>query len=130
MDKYPLLRKGLAIGIILLFITIVCSPSITAKVSKPSEYVETNDDVYHFFPFAIIWGEFEILNEKNFLRGLDVYNPWPYYNETLHLIGYVGYDGVGFYYGDYSRVYCPWWVGVVGQHHLFVIGWGNSIQAC
>jgi hypothetical protein len=108
----------------LVVVIVLITPTIGAQ---SLQLHEEKDDTYHFFPFAIIWGEFEILNEKNFLRGLNVYNLDPN-NNTLHLIGYVGFDGVGFYYGDYSRVYCPWWVGVVGQHHLFVIEWGNNIQ--
>jgi hypothetical protein len=81
------------------------------------------DDNYSFFSFAIIWGEFEILNYKHPLRRLDAYNPYPY-NQTMHVIGYVGHSGVGFIYKNASRVYCPWWLGFVRQHSLFVIGWG------
>jgi hypothetical protein len=121
-------RKCLAIGIILLFVGIACSPGINATINDTPEQIETSDDDYSFFSFAIIWGEFEILNEKHILRGLDVYNPYPY-NKTMHVIGYVGYDGVGFIYKNASNVGCPWWLGFVSQHRLFVIGWGNSVQA-
>jgi hypothetical protein len=120
-------RKWLAIDIILLFVGIACSPGINATINDTPEQIETSDDDYSFFSFAIIWGEFEILNEKHILRGLDVYNPYPY-NKTLHAIAYVGYDGVGFIYKNASRIYCPWWLGFVSQHRLFVIGWGNSVQ--
>jgi hypothetical protein len=119
------------------FITTILLPQGIAQQNlPPTQIISTlpsnqiknvQDDNYSFFSFAIIWGEFEILNEKHILRGLDVYNPYPY-NKTLHAIAYVGYDGVGFIYKNASRVYCPWWLGFVSQHRLFVIGWGNSVQ--
>jgi hypothetical protein len=88
----------------------------------------TMDDEYHFFSFAIIWGKFEILKFNEFWGGLYVYNSDPNYN-TLHIIGYVGYNGVGFIYGNYSGISCPWRLGIVLQHRLFVIGWGVSVMA-
>jgi hypothetical protein len=31
-------------------------------------------------------------------------------------------------YRNAPYVFCPWWLGIVRQHRLFVIGWGNSIR--
>jgi hypothetical protein len=120
------------------FITTILLPQGIAQQNLPSTQIistlpsnqikNVQDDNYSFFSFAIIWGEFKILNYKHPLRGLEAYNPYPY-NKTMHVIGYVGYDGVGFIYKNASNVGCPWWLGFVSQHRLFVIGWGNSVQA-
>ena len=122
-----MIRKCLAIGIILLFVGITLSPGINATISKTSEIVETSDDEYNFFSFAIIWGTFEIVSFNGFWTGLKVYNSEPD-NNTLHIIGYVGYDRVGFIYRNASFVYSPWRLGIIHPHSLFVIAWGNSIR--
>lgn len=87
------------------------------------------DEEYNFFPFAIIWGPFNTLVYKSFFGGLYVKNI-DINNQSMNVIGWVGYDGVGFIYRNASSVYCPWWIGFVSQHRLFVIAWGNSIQVC
>lgn len=118
-----MLRKTSCVLILCFFLF----PPIFVQASAHVNQNLLSDEEYNFFPFAIIWGEFEILNEKHFLRGLDVYNPYPY-NKTMHVIGFVGHDSIVIY-KDAAFVYCPWWLGVVGQHRLFVIGWGDSVAA-
>ena len=97
----------------------------TEQSTNDTLKLSTNNDDYNWFNFAIIWGEFEILSFKSLLGGLRVYNPYPY-NNTMHVIGWVSYED-RFVYRNASNVYCPWWIGFVGSHRLFVIGWGNSV---
>jgi len=118
-------RKWLAVGIILLFVGITLSPGVNATSSKTSEIIETSNADYNFFSFAIVWGEFEFVKKPYPLINLQVYNS-NLSNDTLNVIGYV--RGVGFIYRDADNVYCPWWLGVVRSHRLFVVAWGHSIQ--
>ncbi len=50
MKKYPLMRKGMAVGIILLFLSIVCLP-VLANEGKP-DLVPTNIYVYIYNEFS------------------------------------------------------------------------------
>ena len=118
-------RKCLTVGIILLFVGVTIAPGVNATISKPSEIVETSDDEYNFFSFAIIWGEFEFVKKPYLLISLEVYNS-DINNQSMNVIGYV--RGVGFIYRNASWVYCPWWLGVVRSHRLFVIAWGHSVH--
>jgi hypothetical protein len=87
----------------------------------PHKIQENNDD-YHFFALAIIWGEFEILRYKNPFFGFSVENPFPY-NLTMSVIGYVDYEHKWVFMKSYFIV-SPHWIGFVGQHHLCVFAWG------
>jgi len=117
-------RKCLVVGIILLFVGIAISPEVNATINNESKTIETSDYDNNFFLFAIIWGEFEILEKPYPLHNLNVYNSDD--NQTMNVFGYVG--GVSLIYRTASWVFCPWWLGIVRQHKLFIIAVGNFIR--
>jgi hypothetical protein len=129
------LIKSIYLWIIIISIgcTIILPSSVTQEinidtnVNHPSDEalsLQTSDDEYNFFSFAIIWGEFKTKEYPIPFIGLEVRNP---YNNTMHVIGWVSYEH-RFIYRNASFVYCPWWIGFVGSHRLFVIAWGHSVR--
>ena len=130
-------RKWLAVGIILLFVATAFSPTYTAKVSTPSINDNTspkdspikrathlNNDNESFFDFAIIWGPFEIRDFGAPFLEFRVYNPKPWCNRTIYVIGYWIPEHQWFFKKSYD-VEGPYHIGVIGFHRLAIIAYGN-----
>jgi len=131
-------RKGLAVGIILLFVAIAFSPVSTAQVSPPQTNIikasqvapvrkvtHSSDDEIDFFDFAIIWGTFEVRWSVFPLIDLTVYNRSPWNNRTINVIGYVISDHQ-WYFKKAAYIACNYLhLGIVGFHRLGVVAYGN-----
>jgi hypothetical protein len=126
MRKYPLIGKCLSVGIILLFIAIVWSPSIAqaGAVKKEPSYNAQGFDI------VIIWGTYEEKIHKFPLLSLEVRNRDPWDNHTLTVFGFFK-QGSSFqvslvkaYWVDCVRLRSVH-LGVVGQNSLFVVASGQ-----
>jgi len=128
-------RKGVAVGIILLFVCGALMPACSAQINIPpangvktfqefpvKKVKHTNNDNESFFNFAIIWGTFEIRYDVfPFLR-LVVYNRDPWENKTINVIGYMNWEHK-FVYKKAFYIQCNfWWIGIVGKHRLCALG--------
>jgi len=131
-----MIKKCLAVGIILLFVAVAFSPVSTAQVSPPQtntikasqvapvRKVTCADDEY-FFNFAIIWGTFEekIVNIPFF--SLAVSNRHPWFNLTMYVIGYQNWVPQWVFKKAYQIECWDLHFGIVGFHRLAVIAYGN-----
>jgi hypothetical protein len=130
-------RKCLAVGIILLFVAIAFLLTYTAQARSPeTNTIKSSLDspmkkMFHpsddeaFFDLAIIWGPFERLGWKSLFSTLWVYNPKPWYNRTINVIGYQIPEHNLVVKKSYW-IECHFLhIGIIGQHWLFIIAIGN-----
>ena len=86
---------------------------------------QINNENESFFTYALIWGSFEHKAYSSLFRDVSVYNPDPWHNRTMNVIGYQGWTGnwtvkKAFY------IKCNFLhLGIVGRHWLCVIGIRN-----
>jgi len=141
MQTYPLLKKGLSVGVILLFIATACSsisiaqvgvPQIHEKKSLPESSAVKREYSYgaQGVDIVIIWGTFEEKIHKFPLFSLEVRNRDPWDNRTITVFGF-------FKEGSLFRVSLikSYWVacvplrsvhlGIIGQNSLFVVASGR-----
>jgi len=134
------LIKGLAVGIILLFVGGAFIPVCSAQISitqangektspeLPINKVKhTNNDDEGFFTFAIIWGTFEERFVFSFFGNIIVHNRAPWYNRTMNVIGY-SWEHQWYFKKSWCVECYALHVGIVGKHWLCVISIGD-IQA-
>jgi len=138
MEKYPLLRKCLAVGIILLFVCGALLPACTAQTNilqtdeekmllespaKKAKHANNHDEM--FFTYAFIWGPFELLRASSLIGFVWVKNRDPWLNHTINVIGYQSWTG-NWTVKKACEVKCNFLhVGFVGRHWLCVIGIRN-----
>ena len=131
-------RKCLAVGIILLFVCGALLPACSAQTNmfqtdeekmfleSPAKKVkQINYENESFFTYALIWGTFEHKSYSSLFRDVSVYNPDPWHNRTMNVIGYQSWTGnwtvkKAFY------IKCNFLhLGIVGRNWLCVIGIRN-----
>jgi len=135
MDKYHLLRKSLAVGVILLFVCGALMPACSAQISTPQtnrvktshdcevkEVKPNNNDNESFFTLVLVWGTYEGKWGGGPLIGIRVYNPGPWYNRTMNVIGYQNWEHKWVVKKSYS-VDCRYWLGFAVLHHVCGIGY-------
>jgi len=142
MVEYTIIRKGLVVGIILLFVCSAVLPACTAQTNilqtdeekmfleSPAKKVKhANNHDECFFDYAIIWGPFEENWVSSLFTFIWVKNREPWYNRTINVIGYVKNDvdsGGTWTVKKAYEVKCnSLHVGFVGRHWLCVIGIRN-----
>jgi hypothetical protein len=90
--------------------------------TKKTKNAHTDDD---FFDFAIIWGTFEHKSLTSIIGPVRVMNPYPWYNETMTVIGYLIPEH-RWVVKKACCVECGFLhVGFVGKNWLCIIGIGN-----
>jgi hypothetical protein len=134
-------RKCLAVGIILLFVAIVWSPTLIAQVGpiqitekKPIQVSSAVKKELSYnaqgFDIVIIWGTFEEKIHKFPIFSLEVRNRDPWDNRTITVFGFFK-QGSSF---QVSLVKAYWvdcvplrslHLGIVGQNSLFVVASGH-----
>jgi hypothetical protein len=138
MKKYPLIWKGLAVGIISIFVCGAFIPACSAQTNilqingvnttqelSVKKVKHTNNDNEDFFDFAIIWGTFENKSYASFVRQVFVNNPGPWYNRTMNVIAY-NFDTHQWFHKTASIVECNFiHIGPVGKNWLFIVAYGN-----
>jgi hypothetical protein len=138
-----LLKKGWAVGIILLFVAIVFIPTYSAQVNTPQineqkspqespAFKGGHADSFQGVDMVIIWGTFEEKIHKFPVFSLEIRNRDPWDNRTINVFGF-------FKEGTQFHLYLikSYWVacvplrsvhlGVVGQNQLFVVASGRII---
>jgi len=142
MNKYPLIWKGLTLGIILLFVCGALLPACNAQSnmlqktedkmfleSSVKKVKQINYENESFFDYALIWGPFEELWVSSLIGFVWVRNRVPWNNRTINVIGYVKNDetsGGTWTVKKAFSVKCNFLhVGFVGRHWLCVIGIRN-----
>jgi hypothetical protein len=141
MQIYPLWKKGLSVGIILLVVAVVWSQHSIAQAGAPQAQGEKSlqessivkgEHSYHAqgFDIVIFWGTFEEKIHKFPLLSLEVRNRDPWDNHTLTVFGFFK-QGSSFqvsltkaYWVDCVRLRSIH-LGVVGQNSLFVVASGQ-----
>jgi len=126
-----LLKKGWAVGIILLFVAIVFVPAYSAQVSTPQiNFKVGHADSFQGVDMVIIWGTFEEKIHKFPLLSLEIRNRDPWDNHTITVFGFQKS-------GTQFNVYLikSYWVacvslrsvhiGIVGSNWLFVVAYGH-----
>jgi len=136
-----LLKKGWAVGIILLFVAIVFTPTYSAQVSTPQineqkfpqespAFKGEHADSFQGVDMVIIWGTFEEKIRKFPLLSLEIRNRDPWENRTITVFGFQKE-------GTHFNVYLikSYWVacvplrsvhlGIVGSNWLFVVAYGH-----
>jgi hypothetical protein len=138
MNEASMRKKCLSVGIILLFIASAFAPLCSAQIRAPqnnsvktlkeppaNKVRQSNfDDDEDFFDFAIIWGTFEHKFWIPFVA-LTALNPGPWYNRTMHVIGYWIPEHQWFFKTSYQIEFGYLHIGIIGFHRLFVIAYGN-----
>jgi hypothetical protein len=124
--KNKIMRDIFCIFAVLFMVSILFSPCTLANQVNTNQNdnvkKRTIDDPLHF-PFAIVFGKFEILKNNIFLSTLYVYNK-NLGNLTMHVFAYCNYEHRWYcksssYFNAYRHI------GFVGNHYLFAIGFGN-----
>jgi hypothetical protein len=139
MTKQSKIISGICCVVVFFFISGALIPACSAQIrtaqsnemkplKKPSQdkVSQSNyDDNETFFNFAIIWGTFEKKYDYFPFFRFKVGNPGPWYNRTMHVIGYQNWVPK-WVFKTSSEVYCGYLhIGIVGFHRLFVIAYGN-----
>ena len=90
---------------------------------KKVKHANTNGE--DFFTYAIIWGTYETKWGGGFFLGVEVFNPGPWYNRTMSVIGYQNWEHQWFFKKAYD-VDCRYWMGIATRHHVCGIGFDVS----
>jgi hypothetical protein len=133
MRLYPLWKKGLSAGIVILFVTIIWSPIGLAQVSTPQLHEKQSHPLVsgaQGFDIVFIWGTFEEKIHKFPLLSLEVRNRDPWDNHTINVFGLFK-EGTTFrvyfikaYWADCAPLHSVH-LGLVGQSSLFVVASGR-----
>jgi hypothetical protein len=138
MTKQSKVISGICCMVVFFFISGIFIPACSAQIctaqssemeplkkSSQNKMSQSNyDDNESFFNFAIIWGTFEERVSYFPFLHLIVSNPSPWYNRTMHVIGYQNWVPKWVFKTSYE-LYCDFNIGIVGFHRLFVIAYGN-----
>ncbi len=112
-----MIRKWLAIGIILLLVGTVSMPGVSAKISDTSEVYEKSD--IYFFRFAFIIGEYE--NCEKWFGSFSIWNS-DYSIHSINVLGYSSYQNQYIFVkacivDGNSRI------GFIGPHHCCIFSY-------
>ena len=121
MDKKPLISKCLAIGIILLFVGTSISVAYDTSTDEVRESPQSLDGF--FLDHAFVWGTYENCT-KNWIGNFHIWNGEPWFNLTIHVIGYKTSESCYVHIEAY-QVKAQRHLGIIGPHQccIFAFGW-------
>jgi hypothetical protein len=140
MKKHTRLVHWFSCGMIFFFICSALMPLCNTQAIAPhtnngrmlqelqvKKVKHTDSDDEYFFTYAIIWGTYETKWAGGFLTGIRVFNPGPWYNRTMNVLGYQNWKNQWFFKKS-CDVECHYWMGIAVFHHACGIGF--DVTAC
>ena len=142
MKKHTRMVQYICCIMVFLFVCGALLPACSAQTNmfqtdeekmfleSPAKKVKhTNYENESFFDYALIWGTFEHKSYSSLFRDVSVYNPDPWHNRTMNVIGYVKNDvapGGTWTVKKAFYIKCNFLhLGIVGRNWLCVIGIRN-----
>jgi hypothetical protein len=137
MKKQSKVISGICCMVVFFFISGVIMPACNVQIcavrpnetepfkkSSQEKASQSNyDDNESFFNFAIIWGTFEVRYFGFPFLEFAVYNPGPWYNRTIYVLGYQNWVPQWVFKKAYN-VDGTFHIGIIGFHRLAIVAYG------
>ena len=114
-----MLRKGLAVAVILLFIGVAFTSNIYAK----DEEINNGKSDTYFLSRGFLFGTYEVLEYVGFVQGIHIYNAWG--NYTINVFGYRYYEKPNHVLLKVDWVQGAWFIGYCNNGRVFGYVFGS-----